>query len=283
MAAIQGPQHTPISGEGGSFGARQRNDANLDQVIQYLEMGTLPPDQQRARELVLTSSHLVLEGIFYFVERDKDHPTYQRRTGSSCLWEGTWLSVWWSSGDAKVHGELAKQYWRPRLRYQILRWCQACLVCASRYVGQAVRPTLIPILIGGLFESVDVLHLLKSTSGNQYAIVFIDYLTKWPEVFATADQTALTTAKLFVKKIMCRHGVPARLLSDREKASTKIINNINNIPTLHLHQQAGQASGAEWVWLASYLLIWPACRDKLKSHHSFSSMVVTPHCQRFWT
>ncbi len=37
-------------------------------------MGTLSPDQQRARELVLTSSHLVSEGVVYFVERDKDHP-----------------------------------------------------------------------------------------------------------------------------------------------------------------------------------------------------------------
>ena len=30
-------------------------------------------------------------------------------------------------------------------------------------------------------------------------IVFIDYLTKWSEVFATSDQTALTIAKLLVE------------------------------------------------------------------------------------
>ena len=48
--------------------------------------------------------------------------------------------------------------------------------------------------------------------------MFVDYLTKWPEVFATADQTALTIANLFVQEIVCRHGVPAQLLSDRGKA-----------------------------------------------------------------
>ena len=41
------------------------------------------------------------------------------------------------------------------------------------------------------------------------------YLTKWPEVFPTKDQTAPTIAKLLVEDIICRHGVPAELLSDR--------------------------------------------------------------------
>ncbi len=34
--------------------------------------------------------------------------------------------------------------------------------------------------------------------------VFVDYLTKWPEVFATPDQFALTIVCLFVEQIVCR-------------------------------------------------------------------------------
>ena len=45
--------------------------------------------------------------------------------------------------------------------------------------------------------------------------MFIDYLTKWPEVFATADQSAPTIAKLLVEKVISRHSVPKELLSDR--------------------------------------------------------------------
>ena len=48
--------------------------------------------------------------------------------------------------------------------------------------------------------------------------MFVDYLTKWLEVFATSDQTALTIAHLFVQQIVSRHGVPAELLSDRGTA-----------------------------------------------------------------
>ena len=43
----------------------------------------------------------------------------------------------------------------------------------------------------------------------------MDYLTKWVEAFPTADQQASTIASLLVEHIICRHGVPEELLSDR--------------------------------------------------------------------
>ena len=46
----------------------------------------------------------------------------------------------------------------------------------------------------------------------------MDYLTKWPEVFAVSDQTAATIARLLVEQVVSRHGVPRELLSDRGRA-----------------------------------------------------------------
>ena len=46
-------------------------------------------------------------------------------------------------------------------------------------------------------------------------VIFMDYLTKWPEAFPTQDQRAETIAGLFVEHIVCRHGIPEQLLSDR--------------------------------------------------------------------
>ena len=83
-----------------------------------------------------------------------------------------------------------------------------------------MTPPLTPIPVSGPFDhvGVDMIQFPKSYHGNQYAIVFIDYLTKWPEVFATSDQTAITIARLLVKNVISRHGVPAELLSDRGTA-----------------------------------------------------------------
>ena len=100
-------------------------------------------------------------------------------------------------------------------------------MCATLQPGRVVQPPLTPIPVSGPFHrvGVDVIQFTKFHSGNRYAVVFVDYLTKWPEVFATPDQTALTIAKLFVEQIISCHGlfveqiishheVPVQLLSD---------------------------------------------------------------------
>ena len=95
------------------------------------------------------------------------------------------------------------------------RWCLTCVSCDG--TGRPIRPNLQPILVGGPFNRVvvDVLKLPLSYNGNRYAIVFSDYLTKWPEVFPSSDQKAETIARLLLEQIVSRHGVPDQLLSDR--------------------------------------------------------------------
>ena len=79
---------------------------------------------------------------------------------------------------------------------------------------------LTPIPVAGPFDHivVDVIQFPCSQDGNQYAVVFVDYLTKWSEVFAVTDQSAATIAKLLVEEIVSRHGIPAEVLSDRGQA-----------------------------------------------------------------
>ena len=59
------------------------------------------------------------------------------------------------------------------------------------------------------FKELDISH-----SGNRYALVFQDYLTKWPEVFPVVDRTARTVAACLVK-LVNRHGVPAEIIHNR--------------------------------------------------------------------
>ncbi len=119
--------------------------------------------------------------------------------------------------EAKVFSQLQRSYWCPGMRTDVHKYCRACLPCATRRTGQAARPPLAPIPVTGPFDcvGVDVIQFPPTYDGNRYAVVFMDYLTKWPEVYPTSDQTAETISKLFVEKIVCRHGVPTKLLSDR--------------------------------------------------------------------
>ena len=90
-------------------------------------------------------------------------------------------------------------------------------MCATYRGGRAVRPPLSPIPVSGPFDRVRV-DVIQSNAGNQYAVVFMDYLTKWPEVFAVPDQTAATIARLLVEEVVSRHGVLAEILSDRGRS-----------------------------------------------------------------
>ena len=74
-----------------------------------------------------------------------------------------------------------------------------------------------PIPVGGPFHrmGVDVFQLPLTLDGNQYAVIFIDYLTKCVEVYVVSDQKAETIAKLLAEGVICKHGAPQELLSDR--------------------------------------------------------------------
>ena len=182
----------------------------------------MPIDVKRARELALTKSqYSILEGVLYHIEPDKT----LRIIPAECQRRGLFEEV--HAGkfgghlrDAKISGELSRHYWWAGMRGDVLHWCRACLTCASRRVGRAAKPPLTPIPVAGPFDrvGVDVVQLPLSYDGNRYAVVFVDYLTKWPEVFPTTDQTSATIARLLVEKVIARHGVPRELLSDRGSA-----------------------------------------------------------------
>ena len=153
VAAVESTQDPAKSGEG-NLGERQCGDPWLQQVIAYLETGALPTDESKARELaVFGQQYVLLEGVLYHVERDKTleviPPECDRRPLFDEVHGGT---VCGHLRDAKIHGELSKRYWWPKMRSDIIQWCRACLVCASQQVGQVVHPPLTPKTSGRSFR-----------------------------------------------------------------------------------------------------------------------------------
>ena len=186
-------------------------------------MAHLPEDEKLAREVVLSCTQFVLlEGILYHIQDDKTLRVVSPRDDREKIFQEAHARVFGAHlKTAKVHGELGRYFWWKGMSADIAEWCKSCLTCATRQLSnRAVRPPLTPIPVAGPFNrmGVDVIHFPKSHSGNQYAVVFIDYLTKWPEVFPVADQSALTIVKLLVEHMNGRHGVPTELLSDRGAA-----------------------------------------------------------------
>ena len=164
---------------------------------------------------------MIQDELLYRVESDGTLRVIPPKSSWECLFQqahggrfGAHLS------DAKVYSELGRHYWWSGMRKDITCWTRGCVVCATYTTGRATHCPLTPIPVAGPFDriGVDVVQFPRSSRGNQYAVVFMDYLTKWPEVFAVPDKLAATIADLLVEQIISTHGVPAEILSDRGKA-----------------------------------------------------------------
>ncbi len=161
---------------------KQHSDPTLKKRIDYLTLGVLPEEDREAQELVLSKSqYQVVDGILYRVQSDKTLRIIPPTLDREGLFQQAHSGVF--SGhlrDAKIHSELAKHYWWPGMRADIIKWCRGCLTCATRRVGWQERPPMVPIPVAGPFDKVgvDILQLPTSYQGNKYVVVFVDYLTK---------------------------------------------------------------------------------------------------------
>ena len=74
-----------------------------------------------------------------------------------------------------------------------------------------------PFPVGAPFErvAVDIMEMLMTLRGNGYVVVFMEYVTMWVEAYPVEDQTSETIARLLINNMVCRHGLPNQLLSDR--------------------------------------------------------------------
>jgi len=201
---------------------RQDSDPQLVEMKKYLVKGELPLDEEKARQLVLSKPQFeIIDGVLYHLEADKSLRLLPATDDRKPLFESIHNGQFGGHLRCeKMHSQLAKYYWWPGMRSDIVKWSRACWVCASRQVGKPIRPFLSPIPVSSPFDrvGVDVIQFTTSSKGHKYAVVFVDYLTKWPEVFPARNQTSLTIAKLLVEHIVPRHGVPSQLLSDRGTA-----------------------------------------------------------------
>lgn len=122
-------------------------------------------------------------------------------------------------GEERTMMKVGQRFFWKGFRKSVIEFIQSCSRCQTyKNPSQWTRAPLVPLPIPGPFErmGVDVVGPLCMTErGNKYVLVFTDYFTKWAEAIPMADQKAVTVAQAFVEKIVCVHGCPVELLSDR--------------------------------------------------------------------
>ena len=109
-----------------------------------------------------------------------------------------------------------KYYWK-KMDKDIEKYVKSCEQCQKRGKPSS-KYELNSIEVKEPFYQIgiDFVGPLPSTKRRKrYIIVAMDYFTKWPEAKAVTRDTAEEAAKFLYEDIICRHGCPQRIISDR--------------------------------------------------------------------
>ena len=133
----------------------------------------------------------------------------------------------------------------PYLQKTVHRISQACQICAKNNPKTEHAPTEKGVQYKGMcpFEDwqVDFTQMPKTTGNFRFLLVFVDTFSGWVEAYPTRTEKATEVAKLLLKEIIPRFGLPQSIQSDNGPSFTSEIS-----------QKVGQALQIQWKLHASW-------------------------------
>src|SRR3954463_12313405 len=129
-------------------------------------------------------------------------------------------------GQKNTYDQLSKSFYWPGMKQDRYEFVRSCPTCQKR-MRKDGRAPLQPITkIARPFHQVgiDIMGPLNTTpNGKRYIVLAIDHFTKYIEARALEDADAQSIAVFIHDDIICRHGIPAILTSDR---GTEFVNEL---------------------------------------------------------
>ena len=214
----------------------QVSDSHLSVLINFLKSRTLPDglDAAGINKIVQEAKTMFLdeEGMLYKVQTPTEYnaqtsellviPKSLRKHYLAACHDST-LSG--HLGVTKTLQSLKQKYWWKNMRKDVRQYINSCKTCQSSKNPTRSKGELQPIVSSSPFEIVGmdfVGPLNTSENGNSWIVTLVDLFTGYTELKAISAPTEHEAALFFYEQMICRHGAPSQLITD--KAATFMSN-----------------------------------------------------------
>jgi len=129
-------------------------------------------------------------------------------------------------GVKNTYYRLRQTHWWPAMGEDIRRHVESCDKCQKQKTDKQTSEMMSARMVAQPFYhiGIDVIGPLPITlSGNRYVVLAVDFFTKWTEARSLAHANAQSISEFIHEDIICRHGVPHELTSDR---GTEFVNQL---------------------------------------------------------
>ena len=165
-------------------------------------------------------------------------------------------------GITRTIDKMRQRFFWKSMYSDIVNYCKRCQLCQQRKnpVKPVVGPTIPLPITQNPWERVHVdisgEYTTCENSSNKYILGFVDSFTKYVELVPISDMKATTVADAFISNVICRHGVPSSLHSDRgQNFLFNIIREVCNI----LEIKKTNTSGFRPQCNSQIEVVWKKC------------------------
>ena len=206
---------------------KQRLDPNLLKLIDYIEQKKLPDDKKQINIISLCNFMVIDDRALYFIDNPSRKRKRTLRRKRLVVPESLKELIMKFYHDSEFGGHLGffKSYEKIRQRFfwegmyaDLKKWIATCDRCTSHNHPLLPNHSIEPILSFKPFELIVMDHfgpLPETKQGNKLILLLVDHFSGWVEAIAVPDKSAETTAREIYHKLICRFGLPKKILSDQ--------------------------------------------------------------------
>jgi hypothetical protein len=128
---------------------------------------------------------------------------------------------------------ITARYWIPVLEKVVSRHIARCNQCQRFAKAHKLYSPNYSVTSYDIFKhwGIDTVGPFpEDAQGNKYAILAVEFLTRWPEAIPAKTATASEAAHFIYNHLICRYGIPQSIQSDNgPQFANEVIENLTNI------------------------------------------------------